>query len=148
MKLTSEKGLKSIDTLIQDQRLHTKEFFNLWSESSSLPNTNIFLSFHTIQNIHKGTICHAFYELYPQMTHAIQEEFPSLNKKESKTHQRGRKTNSKEPESLHNEEDGDPPSLLQRGQKNTYFPKSAPSFEVGPKLRLSPKKPPKQRKPP
>ena len=39
MKLTS-KRLKSIDTLTQDQRLHTKEFFNLWSENSSLPNAN------------------------------------------------------------------------------------------------------------
>ena len=82
------------------------------------------------------------------MTHATQEEFPSLNKKESKTHQRGKKEDSKEPESLHNEEEGDRPSLLQRGKENTYLPRSTSSFEVGPKLRLSPKKPLKQRKPP
>ena len=65
MKLTSEEGLKTIDTLTQDQRLHTKEFFNLWSESSSLPNANIFLSFQTAQNIHKGAICQAFLRAFP-----------------------------------------------------------------------------------
>ena len=27
-KLTREEGLKTIDTLIQDQRLHTKEYFS------------------------------------------------------------------------------------------------------------------------
>ena len=66
-----------------------------------------------------------------------------MNKKESKTHQRGRKEDSKELESLHNEEEGDQPFLLQRDKENTYLPRSAPSFEVGPKLRLFPKKPPK-----
>ena len=64
-KLTSEEGFKTIDTLTQDQRLHTKEFFNLWSESSSLPNANIFLSFQTNQNIHKGVICQAFLRTFP-----------------------------------------------------------------------------------
>ncbi|RVW68710.1 G-type lectin S-receptor-like serine/threonine-protein kinase [Vitis vinifera] len=44
--------------------------------------------------------------------HATQEEFPSLNKKESKPHQRGRREDFKELESLHNEEEGDPPPLL------------------------------------
>ena len=65
MKLTSEEGLKSIDTLTQDLRLHTKEFFNLWSENSSLLNTQIFLSFHTVQNKHKGAICQAFLRTLP-----------------------------------------------------------------------------------
>ena len=60
MKITNEKGLKSIDTLTQNQRLHTKEFLNLWSESSSLPNANRFLSFQTVQNIYKGAACQAF----------------------------------------------------------------------------------------
>ena len=55
-KLIREDGLKTIDTLTQDQILHTKEFFNLWSENSSLPNANKFFSFQTDQNIHKGTI--------------------------------------------------------------------------------------------
>ena len=62
--------------------------------------------------------------------------------------QRGRKEDSKEPESLHSEEEGDQSSLLQRGKENTYLSRSASSFEVGPTLRLSSKKPPKQRKPP
>ena len=56
MKLTSEEGLKSIDTLTQDQRLHTKEFFNLWNESSSLSNTNKFISFHIVQNTQGGRL--------------------------------------------------------------------------------------------
>ena len=119
MKLTSEEELKTIDTLTQDQRLHTKWFFNLWSQSSSLPNANIFLSFQTVQTIHKS-FANPFYELFPQKPHATQEEFPSLNKKESKPHQRGRKEDSKEPKFLHNKEEGDPPSLLQRGIENTY----------------------------
>ena len=96
----------------------------------------------------RGSFAKHFYELYPQTTHDTQEEFPSLNKKEFKTHQRERKEDSKAPESLHSEEEGDQLSLLQRGKKNTYLPKSVPSFEVGPELRLSPKKPLKQRKPP
>ena len=64
-KLTREEGLKTIDILTQDQRLHTKEFFNLWSESSSLPKANIFLFFQTNQNIHKETICQAFLRAFP-----------------------------------------------------------------------------------
>ena len=68
IKVTREKWLKSIDTLTQDQRLHIKEFFNLWSESSSLPNVNKFLFFHIVQNIHKGSLAKPFYELYPQTT--------------------------------------------------------------------------------
>ena len=143
-----KKGSNLWTPLTQDHRLHTKEIFNLWSESSSLLNTSKFLSFYTVQNIHKGVVCQVFYELYPQTTHATQEEFPSMNKKESKTHQRGRKEDSKELESLHNEEEGDQPFLLQRDKENTYLPRSAPSFEVGPKLRLFPKKLPKKRKPP
>ena len=147
MKLTSEEELKTIDTLTQDQRLHTKGFFNLWSQSSSLPNANIFLSFQTVQNIHKS-FANPFYELSPQKPHVTQEEFPSLNKRESRPHQRGRKEDFTESESLHNEVKGDPLSLLQRCIENTYLPTSAPFFEVGPKLKLYPKKPPKQRKPP
>ena len=65
MKLTSKEELKSINTLTQDQRLYTKEFFNLWSESSSLANANIFISFHTVQNKHKGVICQAFLRTLP-----------------------------------------------------------------------------------
>ena len=80
----------------------------------------------------------AFHELSPQMPHATQEKFPSMNKIESKPHQRERKEDSTEPESLRNEVKGDPPSLLQRGIENTYFPKSAPSFEIDPKLRPYP----------
>ena len=53
-KLTREEGLKTINTLTQDQRLHTKEYFNLWSENSSFPKANKFLSFQTDQNIQKG----------------------------------------------------------------------------------------------
>ena len=59
MKLTSKKGLKSVDTLTQAQKLHTKEFFNLWSESSSLPNVNKFLSFHIVQLFNKFLIANS-----------------------------------------------------------------------------------------
>ena len=64
-KLTKEKGLKTINTLTQDQRLHTKECFSFWSESTSFPKANKFLTFQTNQNIHKGAICHAFLRVFP-----------------------------------------------------------------------------------
>ena len=64
-KLTREEGLKTINTLTQDQRLHTKEYFSLWSENTSFPKANKFLSFQTDQNIHKGVICHAFLRVFP-----------------------------------------------------------------------------------
>ena len=64
-KLTREKGLKTIHTLTQDQRLHTKKCFSLWSENTSFPKTNKFLSFQTDQNIHKGVICHTFLRFFP-----------------------------------------------------------------------------------
>ena len=148
MKLKSTKGLKSTDTLLQDHRLQTKEFFNLWSESSSLPNANKFLSFHTVQNIHKGVICQAFLRALPTNDPCHPRRVPSLNKRESKTHQRRRKEDPKEPETLHSEEEDDQPSTLQRDKRNTYLPKRTPSFEVGLKLTLSPKMLPKQRRPP
>ena len=93
MKITSQKWFKSIDTLTQDHRLHTKEFFNLWNESSSLPNANKFLSFPSkLSKIYiRGPLAKPFYELYPQTILATQKKFPSLNKKESKTPQKGEK---------------------------------------------------------
>ena len=71
------------------------------------------------------------------MTHVTQEEYPSPNMREPKTHQRGKKEISKKPEPLHSEEEDDQLSLLQRGKGNIYFPNSAPSFESSPELRLS-----------
>ena len=59
-KLTREEELKTIDTLTQDQRLHTKEYFSLWSENFSFPKANKFLSFQTDRKIQKGVICQAF----------------------------------------------------------------------------------------
>ena len=88
-----------------------------------------------------------FYKLSPQTPYATQEEFTSLNKRESKPHQRRRKEDFIELESLHNEVKGDPPSLLQRRIENIYLPKSVPFFKVDPKLRLYLKKSPKQKKP-
>ena len=63
-KLIREEGFKTINTLTQDQRLHTKEYFSLWSENSSFPKANKFLSFQTNQNIHKGAICQAFLQVF------------------------------------------------------------------------------------
>ena len=148
MKLIREIGLISIETLDQDHGLHTKEFFNLWINNSSLSKANDSFP-STLSKIYiKGLFAKPFYELYPQKTHATQKEFPLLNRGEPKTHQRGRKEDSKEPEPLHSEKEGDLPSLLQRDKENTYLSNNAPSFEVGLKLKLSPKKPPKRRKPP
>ena len=60
MKLTKEIGHISTNTLDQDHRFYTKEFFNLWIDNSSLSNTIKFLFFHIVQNIHKGAACQAF----------------------------------------------------------------------------------------
>ena len=44
-KLIKGKDLSSINNLVQDQKLQTKEFFNLWINSSSLLKAILFLSF-------------------------------------------------------------------------------------------------------
>ena len=44
MKLTREKEFISTDTLDQDHKFYTKEFFNLWIDNSFLSNANKFLS--------------------------------------------------------------------------------------------------------
>ena len=96
----------------------------------------------------KGSLVKPFYVLYPWKTHATQAEFPSSSKREPKTPQRGKKADAKELEALHSEEEGNQLSLLQRGKGSIYLPNSTSSFEFGPKLRLSPKMPPKRKKPP
>ena len=58
----------------------TKEFFNLWSERSSFPNTNKFLSSILSKIYIRVSFAKSFYELYPQTTHATQKEYLSLNK--------------------------------------------------------------------
>ena len=65
MKLTKEIELISTDTLDQDHKLYTKEFFNLWINNSSLSNANKFLSFQIVQNIHKGITCQALLRALP-----------------------------------------------------------------------------------
>ena len=66
MKLTRELGLISSETLDQDHKLHTKEFFNLWIDNSSLSNANKFLFFHIVQNIYKRGY---FPSLFMDFTH-------------------------------------------------------------------------------
>ena len=136
MKLTRETRHISTNTLNQDHRLHIKLisiFGSITPHCQTL--SNFFPS--TLSKIYiKRPLAKPFYEFCPQTTHAIQTEFPSLNKRESKTHQRGTKEDSKEPESLHSEEEGDLLSLLQIGIRNIYLPRRIPSCEVGPKLTL------------
>ena len=60
IKLTREIGLISINALDQDHKLYTKELFTLWIEIVVLSNTNKFLSFHTVQKIHRGATFQAF----------------------------------------------------------------------------------------
>ena len=59
-KSIKDKGSASIYNFIQDHRLHTKEYFNLCIENSSLSITILFLSFHTAQKRHKGANFQAF----------------------------------------------------------------------------------------
>ena len=59
MKLTKELGHISIDTLDQDDKLHTKEYFNLWTDNSSFSNVNKSFSFHIDKKIHKEATCQA-----------------------------------------------------------------------------------------
>ena len=96
MKLTRETGHISTDTLDQDHRLHKKDFFNIWIDNSSLSNTIKFLSFHIVQNIHKGPACQAFlWDLptndpcYPRSVSFIeQERIQDTPKREKRRSQR------------------------------------------------------------
>ena len=106
------------------------------------------LSFQTEQNIHKGVICQAFLWVFAtnsschlrRVSFTIHERVQDIPKMEKRRVHRTR--------IFTQWSKGDPPSLLQGGIENTCLPMSTPSFEVAPKLRLYPKKPPKQRKPP
>ena len=93
-KLTREQGLKIINTLTQDHKLHTKKRFSLQSESTSSPKANKFLSFHTDQNIHKGAICHAFLRVFPTNAPCHPRRVSLTEPREPKPHQRGRKEDS------------------------------------------------------
>ena len=57
-KLIKGRGPSSIIDLVQDQKLHTKEFFILWIESSSFSKAILFLSFQTAQKRHERG-CHS-----------------------------------------------------------------------------------------
>ena len=48
-KLIKDNGLSSINNSVQDHKLQTKEFFDLWIESSSFSKVIMFLSFQTLQ---------------------------------------------------------------------------------------------------
>lgn len=63
--LIKGKGSSSINILVQNQKLQTKELFCLQIESSSLSKAILFLSFQTIQKIHKGVAFHAFLCFFP-----------------------------------------------------------------------------------
>ena len=70
------KGPSTIYNLVQYQKLHTKEFFILCIESSSLSKIILSLSFHTTQKRHNGASIQAFLPFLPQRTHANQVELP------------------------------------------------------------------------
>ena len=60
----------------------------------------------------KGPLTRPFYELYLWRTHATQEEFLSFSRRESKTPQREKKVDAKEPVTLYSEEECDRLFLL------------------------------------
>ena len=64
-KLIKSKGPSSIYNLVQDQKLHKKEFFILWIESSSSSKAILFLFFHTAQKRQKGASIQAFLRFLP-----------------------------------------------------------------------------------
>ena len=51
--------------LVQIKKLHKKENFNTWSESSTFSKTLLFLSFQTVQNGLRGATLHAFFLFFP-----------------------------------------------------------------------------------
>ena len=65
MKLSREIGFISISTVNQDYKLHINFFFNLLIDNSSLSNANMFVSFHTAQNIHKEAAHQVFLQVLP-----------------------------------------------------------------------------------
>ena len=60
-KSIKDKGQASIYNFVQDHKLHTKKYFNLCTENSSLSNAILFLFFHTAQKRHKGASFQAFF---------------------------------------------------------------------------------------
>ena len=64
-KLIKNKGQTSIYNFVQDHKLHTEEYFNLWTENSSLSNVILFLSFHIAHKRHKGASFQVFLLFLP-----------------------------------------------------------------------------------
>ena len=64
-KPSKESGPSFTTDLDHTQRLQTKEFFNLFIDSSSLSKAILFLSFHTAQKIHEGVAFHTFLRFLP-----------------------------------------------------------------------------------
>ena len=65
MKLTRDIGHIFTNTLDQNHKLYTKEYFSLWTDNSPFPNAYKFFSFHTNQKMHKGATCQAFLQTSP-----------------------------------------------------------------------------------
>ena len=102
-----------------------------------MPNVNLFLSFHVVQNMHKGVACQAFLWALPTNDPCHPRRVSFTEHERTQDTPKREKEISKEPEPLHSEKEGDQLSLLQRGKGNIYLPNSAPSFESSPELRLS-----------
>ena len=66
-KLSKGRGPSFTTDLVHYQRLHTKEFFNLWIKSFSLSKAILFLSFQTAQKRHKGAAFHTFLRFLPKL---------------------------------------------------------------------------------
>ena len=98
-KFTREEGLKTKETLTQDQGLHTKNI-SIFVVKAPHSQKLIYSSPSKLTKIYiREPFAKPFCDLSPQTLHSIQEEFPLLYTKESKTHQKGRKEDSTRPAS-------------------------------------------------
>ena len=65
MKSKRDKELDSICTLIHSKNMYIKEHKIMWSISSESSKALRFLSFHNIQNRHKGATFQVFFLFFP-----------------------------------------------------------------------------------
>ena len=85
-KSIKDKGPTSIYNFVQDHKLHTKEYFNLCTENSSLLNAILFLSFHTAQKRHKRANFQAFFTLLAHKGPKPTKESLSYRVRENPSH--------------------------------------------------------------
>ena len=133
MKSTKVEGPYFINNFIFDESKKTKRLFSLWMDNTSSSNAILFLTFQTIQKIHKGPTLQTSFLFFPQRTCPTPKASPYLWLTTPTTPQRERKTNPIKSLSWHNG-GGCDLSILHAFDKGSIYLLKAILFSgVGPK---------------